>query len=136
MVLYSNLFLNSSAKKSNILFISDLVRDIFRSEHQPHQFYQTGSLCLIEDVFLLFAIKLEALHDIPSVTKICLSLFRLLVAVKFCITSGFKFPDGIFSKSLSAGKSSEFFTDNFRSSVNLGWVIHAGVIMSIIRHWS
>ena len=39
MALYSNPFLNNSAKKFSMQFILDLVGDIFHSEHQPHSFF-------------------------------------------------------------------------------------------------
>ena len=66
MAWYPNLFSNNSAKKSSTSFIFDLVGNISRSEHEPQHFLEADSLCLIEDVLLLFVMRLEALSDFPS----------------------------------------------------------------------
>ena len=56
----------------------DLVEDIFHSEHQRHHFFQAD---FIEDILLLFVIRLEVLSDIHFVSKFCLRQSRPLAVV-------------------------------------------------------
>ena len=123
-VLYFNSFSSNSAKRSSISFISDLVGDISRSEHQSHHFFQADSYCLIEDVLLLFVVRVEALSDISSASTFYLRLSRPLAAVSSALGA-----DSIFLQDLSVNLG--FFTGIFRSPRNHGWPSHTGVVMNI-----
>ena len=68
-----------------------------------------------------------------SSSKLTLETVQANSRSEFCITGRFNIPAGSLSRSLSTGRSSEFFTKNFRSPRNHGWLNHAGVVMSI-RH--
>ena len=81
MALCSKRFSNNSAKNFTMQLILDLVGDISYSGHQHDYFFQADSYCLIEDVLLLFVMRLEALSGISSASKFCLRLSRPLVAV-------------------------------------------------------
>ena len=127
-VLYFNSFSSNSAKRSSISFISDLVGDISSSEHQSHHFFQADSYCLIEDVLLLFVMRVEALSDI-SETLSSASTFYLRLSRRLAAVSPALGADSTFLQDLSINLG--FFTGIFRSPRNHGWPSHAGVVMNI-----